>query len=349
MTLILWAQAMRSLAEAARATCAACRVMTGIRSRATLCAAIALLTAVAAHADDRYPARPVRIIVGFLPGSSNDILARMVGAKLTELWGQQVVVDNRSGANGIIGSEITARSTPDGHTLVLMTTSHTMNPALYKLPFDPLRSFTPVAMLGTGPLALVAHPSFGPGNVRELIDAARAKPSTITFATAGVGGINHFAAELFAHSTGIRLVHVPYKGGAPALTDVMAGQVHTMFGTLPLALRQVRAGKVKAFGVTALKRSPLMPEVPTIAEQGVAGYEFNTWWGIAGPAGIPAPIVAKLNAGIGAFVTQPESAQRLENEGAEPRPMTPAAFASLITAEIAKWGRVARDAGIRAQ
>jgi tripartite-type tricarboxylate transporter receptor subunit TctC len=296
-----------------------------------------------------YPARPVRIIVGFTPASSNDILARFVAAKLAERVGQQVVVDNRPGANGIIGTELTARSTPDGHTLMLVSTSHTMNAAVNKLPFDPVKSLTPIAMIGAGPLVLVTNGSFNASSVRQLIEVAKAKPKALTYASAGTGGINHFGGALFAHVTGIQMTHVPYKGGAPALTDVIAGQVQLMFGSMPLTLAQIRAGKVKALGVTSAKRSPLLPDVPAIAEAGAPGYEIQTWWGILAPAAVPASIVTKLNTEITAVIRQPDSAQRLEAEGAEALPMSSAEFGRLIIAELDKWARVAREANIRAE
>ena len=297
-----------------------------------------------------YPSRPIRIIVGFLPGSSNDTLARFVGSKLNERLGQQIVVDNRPGANGIIGGDLTVKANPDGHTLLLMSVSHAMSAAVYsKLPYDPVKSFTPIAMLGAGPLVLVAHPSFAASGVRELIDLAKAKPNTLTYSSAGAGGINHFGGALFARTAGVQLIHVPYKGGAPALTDVMAGQITMMWGTMPLSLAQIRAGKVKALGITSTKRSSLLPAVPTIAESGAPGYEIATWWGMLAPAGVPAPIVSKLNTEIGGIITQPDSAQRLAAEGAEPWPLSSAAYAKVIQSEIEKWTRVAREAGIRAE
>jgi len=297
-----------------------------------------------------YPTRPIRIVVGFLPGSSNDTLARFVGGKLGERLGQQIVVDNRPGANGIIGSDLTARANPDGHTLLLMSVSHAMSAAVYnKLPYDPAKSFTPIAMLGAGPLALVAHPSFAPNSAKELIDLAKAKPNTLTYSSAGTGGINHFGGALFSRVAGVQLTHVPYKGGAPALTDVMAGQISMMWGTMPLSLTQIRAGKVKALGITSTKRSPLLPNVPTIAESGAPGYEIATWWGILGPAGVPALIVARLNNEIGGIITQSDSAQRLAAEGAEPWRLTSAEFTKVINSEIEKWTKVARDASIRAE
>jgi tripartite-type tricarboxylate transporter receptor subunit TctC len=297
-----------------------------------------------------YPTRPIRIIVGNPAGSGTDMLARFVGAKLTERVGQQIVVDNRPGANGIIATEFAARAAPDGHTLLFMSVSHTMNAAVYsKLPFDPVKSFTPVMILASGPLVLVAHPAFPATGVKGLIDLAAAKPNTITYAVSGSGGINHFAGALFARIARVQLTNVPYRGGPPALTDVMAGQVQLMFGTLAITQAQIRAGRLKALGVSTTKRTPLLPEVPTIAESGAPGYEISIWWGVLAPAGMPPPLVAKLHAEIGGILGQPDSAQRLTAEGAEPSPSSSAAFARVLVSEIEKWTRVAREAGIKAE
>jgi tripartite-type tricarboxylate transporter receptor subunit TctC len=317
--------------------------------RATTAAAMLCCVPVGAQ-QPTYPARPIRIIVGFLPGSSNDTLARFVGARLGERLGQQIVVDNRPGANGIIGGDLTAKANADGHTLLLMSVSHAMSAAVYnKLPYDPVKSFTPIAMLGAGPLVLVTHPSFSANNVKDLIDLAKAKPNALTYSSAGTGGINHFGGALFARMAGVQLTHVPYKGGAPALTDVMAGQINVMWGTMPLSLAQVRAGKVKALGITSTKRSALLPAVPTIAESGLPGYEIATWWGILAPAGVSASITTKLNTEISGIITQPDSAQRLASEGAEPWPLSSAAYSKIIQSEIEKWTKVARDSNIRAE
>jgi tripartite-type tricarboxylate transporter receptor subunit TctC len=300
--------------------------------------------------DHTYPQKPIRLIVGFLPGSSNDTLARFVGGGLHDRVGQQVVVDNRPGANGNIGADLTAKAAPDGHTLLLMSVSHTMSAAVYeKLPFDPVKSFTPVAMLGAGPLVLVTHPAFPAGTVRALVELAQAKPNTLTFSSAGSGGINHFGGALFSRVAGVQMIHVPYKGGAPALADVMGGQVQLMWGTMPLTLTQVRAGKVKALAVTSNKRSSLLPETPTIGEAGAPGAEISTWWGIIAPAAVPDAIITKLSNEIAAILLTPESAQRLAAEGAEAWPLPGVAFSRVITSEIEKWTRVAREAGIRAE
>jgi tripartite-type tricarboxylate transporter receptor subunit TctC len=312
----------------------------------------AALTAASAPSHSQtapaYPAKPVRIVVGFPAGSGTDMLARFVGGKFTDRVGQQVVVDNRPGANGIIAAELTAKAPPDGYTLQFMSTSHTMNAAVYKLPFDPVKSFTPVMQLGSGPLVLVANPAFPASNAKGLIDIATAKPNTVTYAVSGTGGVNHFAGALFSRITSTQLINVPYKGGPQALTDLIGGQVQVMFGTAAITLTQVRAGRLKPLGVSTAKRSPLLPDVPTIAESGAPGYEMSIWWGVLAPAGMPSTVVDKLYSEIAAILQQADSQQRLAAEGAEPSPLSSAAFTRLLTAEVAKWQRVAREAGIKA-
>jgi tripartite-type tricarboxylate transporter receptor subunit TctC len=315
----------------------------------TLCAALLAVSAVAnAQPAPAYPVKPLRIVVGFPAGSGTDMLARFVGGKLTERVGQQIVVDNRPGANGIIASELLAKSAPDGYTLQFMSTSHTMNAAVYKLPFDPVNSFAPVMQLGAGPLVLVANPAFGASSAKSLIELASAKPNTITYAVSGTGGVNHFAGALFSRLTGTQLINVPYKGGPQALNDLIGGQVQIMFGTAAITLAQVRAGRLKALGVSTPKRSPLLPDVPTIAESGVPGYAMSIWWGVLAPARTPASIIQKLHSEIAAILQQPDAAQRLAAEGAEPSTLPAAAFTRLLTTEIDKWQRVAREAGIKA-
>lgn len=308
------------------------------------------LAATAALAQQStYPSRPIRIIAGFPPGSSIDTLARVVGPKLNERLGQSVVVDNRPGANGIIGADLAAKATPDGHTLLMTSVSHTMSAAVYaKLPFDAARGFSPIATVGVGPLIVVANPALAAGTIKELIDVAKAKPNALAFGTAGTGGINHFGAALFARMAGVQMTHVPYKGGAASLTDLMAGQVQLMWATMPLSLPQIRANRIKALGITSTKRSALLPNVPTVAEAGLPGYEISTWWGVLGPPGIPAPIVTRLNTELAGIITQPEIAQRLGAEGAEPWRLSTAEFSQHLQSEVSKWTRVARDAQIRA-
>ena len=290
----------------------------------------------------------MRIIIGFLPASSNDLLARFIAAKPTDRLGQQVVVENRPGANGIIATEHTARATPDGHTLMLVSVSHTMNAAVQsKLPYDAVKSFSAVATIGAGPLVVAAAASFPANRLTGVIELAKAKPNSLNYASAGSGGINHFGGALFARVAGVQMTHVPYKGGAPALIDVIAGQVHLMWGSMPLTLPQLRAGRIKALAVTSATRAPMLPDVPTIAESGAPGAEISAWWGVLAPAGVPAPLLTRLNGEIGRILREPDSAQKLVAEGAEPWITTSAQFARVISTEVDKWTRVAREAGIR--
>jgi tripartite-type tricarboxylate transporter receptor subunit TctC len=277
------------------------------------------------------------------------MLARLVGGKLADSLGQQVVVDNRAGANGIIAADLTANALPDGYTLQVMSISHTMNAAIYKLPFDPVKSFTPVARLATGPFLLVTHPSFPATSVKALIDLAKAKPKTITYAVSGTGGNNHFAGALFSHMAGIQLLDVPYRGGPQALTDLIAGEVQIMFATLALTHRQVKAGKLTALGVSSSTRSRMLPEVPTINEAGLRGYDMNTWWGVIGPARMPGSVTDRLNREISSVLAQPELAKRLEMDGAEPAPASSAEFGRLLASEVDQWRRVAKTSNIKAE
>lgn len=317
-------------------------------------AVIAALTSAAGmqvHAADAardFPTRPIRMIVPFPPGGSNDILGRFMAQKLTERLGQQTVVDNRGGADGIIGTDIAARAAPDGYTLLIVSTSYAMNPAIHKLPYDPLKSLVPVALIGTGPNLLATTPSVPANSVKELIALAKAKPGHLRYASSGIGGFNHFGGELFKSLAGIDMVHVPYKGGGPAMIDVMSGQVEVLISTLIQALPHIRSGKLKALGVGSAKRTPALPDVPTIAET-IPGYDGSIWWGVLAPAGLPAAILTKLNTEIGVILGDPESAKRLAAEAATPVIAPPAAFGKIIATDIAKWNRIAKEAGITAR
>ena len=310
-------------------------------------ASAAGVQAQAADAAKDFPTRPIRMIVPFPPGGSNDILGRFMAQKLTERLGQQTVVDNRGGADGIIGTDIAARAAPDGYTLLIVSTSYSMNPAIHKLPYDPLKSLVPVALIGTGPNLLATTPSVPANSVKELIALAKAKPGQLHYASSGIGGFNHFGGELFKSLAGIDMVHVPYKGGGPAMIDVMSGQVEVLVSTLIQALPHIRSGKLKALGVGGAKRSPALPAVPTIAET-IPGYDGSIWWGILAPAGLPAAVLTKLNTEIGVILRDPESAKRLAAEAATPVIAPPAAFGKIITSDIAKWNRIAKEAGITA-
>ena len=291
----------------------------------------------------------MRMLVPFPPGGSNDILGRFLAQRLSERLGQPVVVENRAGADGIIGTDLMARGDPDGYTMLIVSTSYTMNPAIHKLPYDPVKSLAPVALIASGGNVIAVTPSLPASSIKELIAFAKTKAGHLRYASSGIGGFNHFGGELFNMLAGVTLEHVPYKGGGPAMVDVMGGQVEVVFGTLIQALPHIRSGKLKALGVGSAKRSPLLPELPTIAEAGVPGYDGSIWWGILARAGTPAPIVAKLNGEINAVLRDREAAKRLAAEGAEPVTDTPDAFGKLIAAELGKWSRIAKQAGIRAQ
>lgn len=293
-----------------------------------------------------YPAKTIRIIVPFTPGGGNDIMGRFIAAKLTERLGRQSIVENRPGADGVIGADIAAKSPPDGYTLLIVSVSYAMNAALHKLPYDPVKSFTPISQIGIGPSVLAVTRTLPVDSVKQLIALAKAKPGQLHYASSGIGGVNHFAGELFKLATKADIVHVPYKGGTPAMTDVMAGQVEVIFNALTSALTYIRSDKLKAIGVGSLKRTPVLPDVPAIAET-VPGYESVVWWGIQGPAGIPPAIVTKLNTEIGAILRDPQAVKRLEAEAAEVVISSPEAFGKLMADEVAKWIKVSNAAGIR--
>ena len=310
--------------------------------------ALGTLPAAAAELPAGYPNRPVRLIVPFPPGGSNDILGRFMGTKLTDRLGQQVIVDNRPGADGIIGADIAARATPDGYTLLVVSTSYAMNPAIHKkMPFDPVKDLTAIAMIGTGPNAIVVNPNFAAKTVKDLVAMAKAKPGQINYASSGIGGFNHFGGELFKSVTGVQMTHVPYKGGGPAMVDIMAGHVPVLFSTLIQALPHHRSGKLRVLATGGPKRSPALPDVPTVKESGI-DYEVTIWWGILGPKGMPQPLVAGLNDTVAKILAEPETQKRLAAEAAEPLAVSPKEFAQIIEKDIAKWIKVARDAKMQA-
>ncbi len=314
-----------------------------------LLAVCALVIACAAHAQpaDSYPTKPIRLIVPFPPGGSNDIIGRYLANHLTERFGKQVVIDNRGGAGGLIGTETAANAVADGHTLLMISVAYTMNAAIYKLPYDSVKSFARVAQLGTGPAVLAMYPGVPVNSVKEFIALARAKPNTLIYATAGIGSFQHFASELFRTSAGLSMIHVPYKGGGPAMVDTIAGQAHISIGSLIQFLPHFRSGKLKALGTGGLKRTTVLPDVPAIAED-LPGYEANNWWGILAPAATPPAIVKKLNVEINRVMQLPETGKRFASEGADPVSGTPEDFSRLITAEMVKWAKVAKTANIKA-
>ena len=296
-----------------------------------------------------YPYRPVRLIVLFPPGGS-DTVARMLGQKLSEKLGQQLVIDNRAGAAGTIGANIAAKAAADGYTLLFATASFAMTAGFYRnLPYDPVRDFAAIGSVASQPFLLVAHPSLPTNTVKELVALAKAKPDQLIYGSTGAGAAGHLATEMFISMTGIRITHVPYKGTGPAITAVIAGEVPFVFAVIGSALPSVRAGKLKALAVTSVRRSALAPDLPTVAESGVPGYEAVTWFGILAPRGTPQSIIGLLNGEIVAVLRSNDFHDRLVAMGIEPVVSTPKEFADFLQTEIAKWGKVIRDAGIRAE
>ena len=312
-------------------------------------AAAAVLIAQAPAQLEQYPNRPVRFIVPFPPGGGNDTMARAIGNKLAAALGQQFVVDNRAGAGGVIGAEMAAHAAPDGYTIFLGgVASHGIVPNLQpKLGYDPVRDFSPVSLIASAPLILVVHPSVPAKSVKELVQLAKARPGQLNFASNGTGGSSHLAAELFMMMTGTDMVHVPYKGLSPALTDLLSGQVQLMFSSTVAILPQVRAGRLRPLAMTSAKRSAAMPETPTVAESGAPGYETASWYGVLAPAGIAKTVIDRLSREIVKAVQLPDVRERLMSEGAEPVGGTPAEFAAHIKRELARWAQVIKQAKIK--
>jgi tripartite-type tricarboxylate transporter receptor subunit TctC len=321
------------------------KFVTKLMTAAALCLALA---AGAAAAD--YPDRPIRLIIPFPPGGSNDVVGRLIAKTLSEKIGQQVFVDNRGGAGGLIGTEALAKSTPDGYTLGIVSIAHAVNPALHDpLPYDPLKSFEPISILATGPNVLVVNPDLPVHSVKELIALAKQKPGELNYASAGIGSFQHLGGELFKLEANVNIVHVPYKGGGPAMQDVVAGHVKIMFSSLIQTTPLIKAGRLRPLGVGGTKRSAVLPDVPTIAEAGLPGYAANNWWGIFAPAGTPKPIVEKLYKDIQLALQSPEMLKEFDIEGAAPVTMTSAEFADFVKAEIDKWAKVVKAGNIKAQ
>jgi tripartite-type tricarboxylate transporter receptor subunit TctC len=312
--------------------------------------AASLLFALAPNASaDDYPNRPVRLIIPFPPGGSNDVVGRLVAQQLSVKLGQQVYVDNRGGAGGTIGTEACANAAPDGYTICIISIAHAVNPALYTLKYDPIKSFTPISIVATGPNVLVVNPTSPIRSVKDLVAMAKEKPGSLNYASAGVGSFQHLGAELFKLQAGVDIVHVPYKGGGPAMQDVIAGHVKIMFSSLVQTTPFIKSGQLIALGTGGAKRSPVLPDVPTIAEAGVPGYVADNWWGLAAPAGLPQPLADKLYAASQEALKSPELQAAFDREGAATVVMTPEQFAEYIKAEIAKWGRVVKEGNIHAQ
>jgi len=297
-----------------------------------------------------YPSKPVRLIVPFSPGGSNDIMARLAGQKLSESLGQQVVVDNRAGASGIVGTDIAAKAAPDGYTLLMMSLTFAVNPSLYKkLPYDTEKDLAPVTLVASAPLMLVVHPSIPARSVQEFLAYARANPGKLNFGSGGPGTTPHLAGEMLKMMARVQMTHVPYKGGGPALADLMGGQIQLMLENIPSTLPLAKSGKLRALAVTGLKRSPLVPDLPTLDEAGLKGYEIVGWNGFFVPAGTPQNIVAHLHTLTVTALAQPDVKERLATLGAEGVGNSPDEFRAFVKAEIAKWARVVKAAGLKVE
>ena len=329
------------------------RTLHRLRLSAFICGCIAAVCALAATAATAqvkdFPVKPVRIVVPVPPGGIVDVMVRPLAQKMTELMGQSVLIDNRPGASTNIGTELVARAAGDGYTLLANSLPLVVNPFLFgKLPFDVERDLAPVSLLASSPFAVTVHPSVPAKSVRELIALAKARPGLVKYSSAGNGTNQHIAVELFRNLTGTDMVHVPYKGGGPALTAVLAGECDMSVLSMVAVLQQINAGRVRALAVTGAKRSPVLPDLPTVAESGVPGYEFTAWVGVLAPAGTPAHVVAALNEAIVKSLRAPDVAQRFSNEGAEVVANSPAQFGAVIKAELARWSKVVKASGMRA-
>lgn len=312
--------------------------------------AATLVSPLGALAAEWAPTKPVRVIVPFPPGGSNDIVGRLVANELSPLLGQQVVIDNRGGAGGIIGTEIAATAQPDGHTLLIASVAFAYNPSIYKsqVRFNPEKSFTPIALIGTGPSALTVHPKMAAKTTKELIDMAKAKPGTLNYATAGIGSFQHLSTELLRLQAGINIVHIPFKGGGPAMADVIAGNTQITMGSLLQLVPHIQGNRLRLLAVGSAKRNGAFPNTPTVAET-VPGYEANNWWGILAPAGVSTAIVRRLEAAVEKVVSTPDMQKKFDSQGAEVLYKNSVTYGKFIKAETAKWSKVVRDAGIKAE
>lgn len=294
-----------------------------------------------------YPTKPIRLLVGFQPGGGADITARAISSKLAGPLGQQIVVDNRAGAAGNIATELVAKATPDGYTMIMVSGSYAVNAGLYKLPYDPINGIDTVSLAGTGPFIVALHPSVPANNVKELIALARAKPGTINYGSTGTGGITHMTTELFRLMADINIVHVPYKGTGPALNDLIAGQIHVVFGAMLATLPHVKSGRLKGIAVTSPKRSEAAPDMPTVSESGVPGYEVTLWYGVWGPKGLPKDVTSRWHVELVKVLRSPDMRGRLSSEGLEAVGSTPDEFRAHLKREVAKWSKVIKDANVK--
>jgi tripartite-type tricarboxylate transporter receptor subunit TctC len=302
-----------------------------------------------AFAQADYPNRPVRLIIPFPPGGSNDVVGRVIAQHLGESLGKQVIVDNRAGAGGVIGTEVASKAAPDGYTLLGISLAHAVNPWLYKLPYDPIKAFAPIGIMGKGPVVLSVNPSLPVQSVKELVALAKSKPGDLQYASAGVGSFQHLSAELFKLTAGVDILHIPFKGGGPAMTDVMGGHTKVLFSSLVQTTPHIKSGKLRALAVGGTERSPVLPDLPTVAEAGVPGYASENWWGIVAPAGTPAPIIEKLYQALTQAQDNPEAKKYFDAEGAAIVKMSTAAFGQFMVSEMDKWQRVVKEGNIKAE
>lgn len=316
-----------------------------------LLAAVFAVSALVAHAAAPYPTKPIRIIVAYTPAGTTDILARLVGQRMSETWGQPVIVDNRAGAAGIIGTQFVAKSPADGYTLLFGTTgTHTTNPAVYaKLPYDPVKDFAPVSNFADSPFLLVVHPSVPANTLQGLVTLAKSRPGQLDYASFGTGSSAHLAGEMLRTTAGINVVHVAYKGGPPAVADLVGGHVSLMFNSLPAVLPLVKAERLRALAVAAAKRAPTLPGLPTFTEAGYDGFEAGSWYGVLAPAGTPREAITRLHAETVRMLALPDIRQKLATEGAEAIGNSPEEFAAQIRRDMARWAKVAREANIPQQ
>jgi len=321
-----------------------------LRALGVLCAlAILLPPSASLAAEDPYPRKPVRLIIPFAPGGSTDIIGRLIAAKLSERLGKQFVPENRSGGGGTIGMEMVAKTQPDGYTLLFTSAAMAINPLLYKVPYDPVKSFIAIAKLGNGPVVLTVHPGVPANSVKELIALAKKQPGKLVCAAAGMGSFMHLGSELFKMMAGIDIMIVQFKGGGPAMIDTMGGHSQISLGTLTQSLPQIKSGKLKALGFGGATRSKLLPDLPTIAEAGVPGYEAAIWWGLFAPAGTPKDIVDRLNKELAVILNSEDTKKIYETQGAEAELLGPADFVKYIQAETVKWGKVVKEANIQGE
>jgi tripartite-type tricarboxylate transporter receptor subunit TctC len=320
------------------------------RSVVAIVAGLLVACSTAAFAQSDYPNRPIRLIIPFPAGGSNDIVGRAIATQMSEKLGKQIVIDNRTGAGGVVGTELATKEKPDGYTILVISIAHAVNPWLFKLPYDPIKAFTPIGLMGTGTNVLTVHPSLPVNSLKEFLALAKSKPQgELTYASAGIGTFQHLGAELFKLESKVDILHVPFRGGGPALTDVLGGHNKIMFSSLVQAVPHIKSGRLRALGTGGKERVPALADIPTISEAGLPGYEALNWWGLLAPAGTPPEVIARLHKALGEAQDAPEIQTQFEREGAATRKMQPEEFGRFIESEMKKWERVVKESGIKAE